>query len=240
MSDTPFEHFGLSCPDGGRFYVCEGSKVEFVGCCTSDPCKDKKGECPQENLRTSSFNTDSYEDLAPQSCDDDREQKIWFTCKYNSPPFMGCCNENACAELGCNRTDLVPAKLSDDPSLRARFLDPSGESPTSTPDSDSDDGGLSSGAIAGIAIGAVVGALIILGLIFWRFFWLPKKRKQSQDQKQDPNQSQSQMQNVQPGVGNVPTPWVHDQSQYSASPQSPYAGELFPPYDRTMPLSPKD
>ncbi|KAF7548027.1 hypothetical protein G7046_g8814 [Stylonectria norvegica] len=194
MSTDAFQHFGLSCPNGGRFFICQDSAVEFIGCCTSDPCADKKGVCPDEDLRTSSFNTDSYDDLAPQACDDPRGNDIWFTCKFNTPPFLGCCDSNPCANGSCPQTDLVPAKLSGDKTARMAFLNPEGTASAtssatksatasaSTSAASDDDGGLGTGAIAGIAVAAgVVGLCILAGLI-WRLCWVPRKRRQNQGQ----------------------------------------------------------
>ncbi|KAJ9161911.1 hypothetical protein NKR19_g1800 [Coniochaeta hoffmannii] len=67
----PFSTFGLSCPSGGSFYICQNNKTEFIGCCTADPCLDGSGSCPQANLRNASFSADSYDGLKPQDCAED-------------------------------------------------------------------------------------------------------------------------------------------------------------------------
>lgn len=43
MVYNPVDVFGLSCPWGGSFYVCENCDVHFLGCCASDPGKDGSG-----------------------------------------------------------------------------------------------------------------------------------------------------------------------------------------------------
>ncbi|KAJ3454571.1 hypothetical protein MRS44_013171 [Fusarium solani] len=102
------------------------------GCCTSDPCGPGNGTCPDGSLRASSFNADAYEDLPTQDCDDARGTDIWYSCKFNNPPFMGCCAENACANGGCSRSRLVPAKLSENENHRLGFLEPDSSGSTST------------------------------------------------------------------------------------------------------------
>lgn len=174
-NSKPYEAFGLSCPSGGNFYVCQGNATEFIGCCTTNPCADGSGKCPTADLRTSSFSADSYEDLPRQDCDDSRSFNIWYTCKFNQPPFVGCCNTNPCAEGSCPREDLVPAKLSGDTNLREAFLSPtvSGSSASSTATAESQiqvthNGGLSAGAIAGIVAGAAVVVILVVGVLMYR------------------------------------------------------------------------
>ncbi|ROV97517.1 hypothetical protein VSDG_04545 [Cytospora chrysosperma] len=65
---NPIDTLGLSCPNGGDFYVCQDSKLQFLGCCASDPCADGSGHCPQSDLRYSSFDTDTYDNISTQSC----------------------------------------------------------------------------------------------------------------------------------------------------------------------------
>ncbi|ROW11344.1 hypothetical protein VMCG_01044 [Cytospora schulzeri] len=59
MSINPIDTLGLSCPNGGEFYVCQNSEIQFLGCCASDPCADGSGSCPKSDLRYSSFDTDN-------------------------------------------------------------------------------------------------------------------------------------------------------------------------------------
>lgn len=217
MGESPQEYFGLSCPGNGKFYICEGAEAEFIGCCTSDPCADGKGTCPDEDLWGASFNAAAYEDLATQDCDDPRGTEIWYTCKFTNPPFMGCCSENPCAGNGCARSKVVPAMLSPNERNRELFLAPAGNSSTRTVESSTDlssktasstssgtgspsasstgepedDGGLSSGAVAGISIAATLGALVIIGFLIWKFWLVPRRRKQGEQMAQvGPNEYQ--------------------------------------------------
>ena len=184
-NSKPYEAFGLSCPSGGNFYICQGNATEFIGCCTTNPCADGSGKCPTEDLRTSSFSADSYEDLPRQDCDDSRSFNIWYTCKFNQPPFVGCCNTNPCAEGSCPKEDLVPAKLSGDTGLRQLFLSPTvtGSSASSTATAESQvqvthNGGLSAGAIGGIVAGAAVVLIMVVGALMYRCGFNAKWRRE--------------------------------------------------------------
>ncbi|KAG7149052.1 hypothetical protein HYQ46_002055 [Verticillium longisporum] len=153
MSDNQYDKggLGLSCPEGGHFYICEGDATEFIGCCNSNPCGDNDGNCPTSDLRVSSFSSDRYANIPAQSCDDARGARIWWTCRDNKPPFLGCCASNPCGE-GCPQDHLIAAVLG-------------GSS------------GLSSGAIAGIAIGAAAG-IAILAVIIWACFRRARKSRE--------------------------------------------------------------
>ena len=170
---------GASCPKGGTFYTCQDSATEFLGCCTSNPCTaEAGGKCPQNNIRPTSFSSDSYDEILPQKCDSSEPEALWYACKFNNPPFMGCCKSNPCASGSCPAKDLAAAVLADEPDNRQIFLGeastPTMEvakaSPTSqsnitqssAPTTGSSGGGLSTGAIAGIAAG---GAVLVLALI---------------------------------------------------------------------------
>ncbi|TLS31458.1 hypothetical protein PpBr36_03479 [Pyricularia pennisetigena] len=201
---SPFQAFGLSCPAGGKFYVCETGS-EFIGCCASDPCN--LTGCPRSDLRTSSFSPDEYSSLPAQECED--RNSLWYTCAFNVPPFMGCCKTNPCADprTSCPTSRLGAAKLSSHSSFRERFLHPSPRSsdakPTSTstsaPDgppssgaapntqgatpspeaaaSNDDNSGLSTGTIAGIAIGVSILVLVAIAVIIWKCGWSAGKRR---------------------------------------------------------------
>lgn len=118
MSD-PVSKLGLNCPAGGDFYICQGNSTQFLGCCTSDPCSDGKGECPQDDLRYSSFNESTYADIQPQECANSTAGS-WYTCSETDSPFLGCCSTNACDD-GCPTEDLLAAKLSDNEKSAAIF-----------------------------------------------------------------------------------------------------------------------
>ncbi|KAH7163433.1 hypothetical protein B0J13DRAFT_37011 [Dactylonectria estremocensis] len=189
-----YQYFGLSCSDGGSFYICEDAEIEFMGCCTSDPCSDGSGVCPDGKLRASTFNKDSYEDMPPQECAEADLPSLWYTCAFITPPFLGCCAENPCVTGSCSRSNVTTAVLSSDEGNRQDFLEPDGADSSTTSSStssasasastsaaaDNDDGSvtLSAGAVAGIAAGAGVIALLLLGFLIWKFWWVPRKRKQ--------------------------------------------------------------
>ncbi|RMJ12898.1 hypothetical protein CDV36_007437 [Fusarium kuroshium] len=190
---SPREHWGLSCPNGGKFYICEEDDTQFVGCCVSDPCGTNKGKCPDGDLRATSFDKDLYAELPAQDCDSSQGTDNWYTCAFTDPPFLGCCSQNACGS-GCPRNRLVGAKLSDIENNRLDFLEPranttettastgtatSTSSSTSEPTNDSDDSGLSTGATAGIAVGAAVVGVLAIILLAWIFWWKPRQKKKN-------------------------------------------------------------
>ncbi|KAK0730150.1 hypothetical protein B0H67DRAFT_548159 [Lasiosphaeris hirsuta] len=194
MADT-YKYFGLSCPSGGSFYICQGNTTEFIGCCTTDPCTAAyNGRCPAANLRASSFSADSYTDLPRQDCDDDKSFEIWYTCKFNKPPFMGCCASNPCASGSCAAKDLRPAKLSAEPDLRANFLraDASASTTSASPTASgtstataatavpalSGSTGLSGGAIGGIVVGAAVIVVIVVAAVMYKCGWHARRKKE--------------------------------------------------------------
>lgn len=157
-----------SCPSGGRFYVCDKAPKRFLGCCTVNPC-DRGGDCPKGNLTTTTFSADLFEEIPPQDCIGAPGSKSWFTCKANSPPFMGCCSDNPCRSKppGCPAGKLIPARLSDNQTNAAVFLaSPSTPSPTPPPPAAAK--GLHPGAIAGIAVGGLLVIALIAGLLLWR------------------------------------------------------------------------
>ncbi|VUC29621.1 unnamed protein product [Clonostachys rosea] len=153
------DRLSVDCKEGGSFYVCQDKPVQFIGCCTLDPCKTDDGNCPTENLRNTTFDKLHYSQFKAQGCLSDDPQDIFYTCANTSPPFMGCCAQNACQSDGCAAANLSSAVLSKNKENASVFL------PTET-----NSRALSPGATAGIAIGAVVGSLVIivLGLMWFR------------------------------------------------------------------------
>ena len=124
MQATSLSPLGLSCPKGGRFYICLNNQTEFIGCCTSDPCADDSGRCPDDDLRPASFSSDSYEDLPKQDCASSEIDVAWYTCSAIPIPFLGCCKDiNPCSHGSCPRELLSPAILSSDPEERQVFVD---------------------------------------------------------------------------------------------------------------------
>ncbi|EWZ35581.1 uncharacterized protein FOBCDRAFT_322939 [Fusarium oxysporum Fo47] len=183
-------HWGLSCPNGGSFYICEDDDTQFIGCCVNDPCGRNNGTCPDGDLRATTFNSDKYSQLPQQDCDNSQGVDNWYSCAHTDPPFLGCCSQNACSS-GCPRSRLAPAKLSEVENSRLNFLHPSQSesstassvsttasttaSSTSTVDANESDG-LGTGAAAGIAVGASVGGLTVLILVAWLFWWKPRQK----------------------------------------------------------------
>ncbi|OTB06774.1 hypothetical protein M426DRAFT_318485 [Hypoxylon sp. CI-4A] len=167
---------GLSCPSRGKFYVCDTAKIQFLGCCTVDPCADGSGICPQSALAPSSFSSDHYDSISVQNCAAPHNASNWYTCK-SSQPFMGCCNSNPCQNDGCPTSDLLAATLSDDADAAQVFLSSSSTpSPTSTPDSSSGYS-LPLGAILGIALGGAALVAIVLAIVAYRCGWIARNKR---------------------------------------------------------------
>lgn len=186
---NPFTSLGLSCPSGGDFYICQGSKIEFLGCCITNPCADGSGVCTRNNLRISSFSFDKFGDIPPQACTNSINSS-WYTCQRGDPPFMGCCQNDACASF-CPMHYLFPAKLSSDSKSRSAFLTASSTpSSTSVPNNTSTSDpakqtaasavSLSPGAIAGIVIGVLLLVLaIVVGCAFmFKRGWYARREKE--------------------------------------------------------------
>lgn len=180
MSDTSvIAKLGLSCPEGGSFYVCKGAKTQFLGCCTVDPCSDGTGDCPQDSLRYSSYSKDSYISIPSENCASPHNSSSWYTCSNAEPPFLGCCASNPCND-GCSQDDLLAARVDDDPSNASVFLTATASSATSSTTSTSDgenSTSLSTGAIVGVAIGSSFAALIAAVLLFFCYKRRERSRK---------------------------------------------------------------
>ncbi|KAK7961116.1 hypothetical protein PG988_012330 [Apiospora saccharicola] len=174
--DNPISKFGLSCPTGGKFYICQDSPTQFLGCCDINPCKNN-GICPDNSLFNSSFSKSNYDDTLPEACVTDG---LWYTCSGTTPPFIGCCLENPCQQGTCSPDKLRAAKLSSNQTEAAPFLTSAAAStPTSssisssntaspTPlASDSNSKSFPVGAIVGIVIGAVL-AIAVIAFLIWR------------------------------------------------------------------------
>lgn len=100
--------FQPSCPAGGEFYACDyGSR--FVGCCASKPCVNG---CDSSLLKPSSFQKEKYADIPGALCPGG---SLWYKCAGTTPPFMGCCKTNPCAQNGCPSEDLKAATLVSNP-----------------------------------------------------------------------------------------------------------------------------
>ncbi|KAJ8112136.1 hypothetical protein ONZ43_g5461 [Nemania bipapillata] len=100
-SEDPRIKFGLSCPEGGNFFICEHTSTRFIGCCGVDPCTSQAdGLCPSQNLYDASFSSATGVMFLPQSCADPYNSSIWYTCNNARPPFLGCCMNDPCNN-GC-------------------------------------------------------------------------------------------------------------------------------------------
>lgn len=194
MSKSPIDTYSLGCPVGGKFYICQGNATQFIGCCTTDPCADGQGTCPQ--IEPSTFNKAAYQMILPQDCADPKAN--WYTCSALSTPFMGCCKSNACTNTGgCPGPDLVAAQLGNDTQARyfltatasasatSSTAKPTGASSTGisaaaatttaasssgtaapASGSPSTTSGLSPGAKAGLGVGAVA-LVALVGVLFF-------------------------------------------------------------------------
>lgn len=200
---------GASCAanDGGSFYVCEGKEVEFIGCCTVDPCKTSNGNCPRESLRNTTYSVTSHDLIPAQLCVSSDANDQWWTCGFVKPPFMGCCGINVCQNEGCPADKLTSAKLNPDFEKSKIFR---------TEDSSSNK--LSKGAIAGIVVGAVAGLVLILGLLF--FFWKRRQATKNAEQQAQPR-----------GLGNQQEMSFHNNGQAHIM-ESPH-NKLVSPYTST-------
>ncbi|KAK2672393.1 hypothetical protein RAB80_012472 [Fusarium oxysporum f. sp. vasinfectum] len=124
MSDyDPVKELGLTCPYGGIFYICADDPDRFIGCCTINPCGARKGLCPDQNLRSASFNATLQHEFLPQACINDNVDVSWYTCAGNALPFLGCCAVDPCLRGVCPQGDLRAAKLSDKAKNAQEFLD---------------------------------------------------------------------------------------------------------------------
>ncbi|KAI4868417.1 hypothetical protein F4820DRAFT_124740 [Hypoxylon rubiginosum] len=201
MSNTsnPIEYFGLSCPAGGDFYICQDSRERFIGCCDVDPCADGSGRCPSSGLYPAGFDTSRYDEISVQDCASPGTSQNWFTC--TNGPFMGCCRSNPCGDGSCPTDDLVAAKLSDDPENASIFLTSSSAtsssstisastSPTSsatpTPASSNHADTSNSGSETPVAkiVGGTVGGVAALILIICFVFLYMRRRAADAREKQ--------------------------------------------------------
>ncbi|WKT48644.1 hypothetical protein QSH57_013574 [Fusarium oxysporum f. sp. vasinfectum] len=124
MSDyDPVKDLGLTCPYGGILYICADDPDRFIGCCTINPCGARKGLCPDQNLRSASFNATLQHEFLPQACINDNVDVSWYTCAGNALPFLGCCAVDPCLRGVCPQGDLRAAKLSDKAKNAQEFLD---------------------------------------------------------------------------------------------------------------------
>ncbi|KAI0182457.1 hypothetical protein EV127DRAFT_492466 [Xylaria flabelliformis] len=195
-SDDPRVKFGLSCPEGGDFHICQDSSTRFIGCCDVDPCTTElDGKCPIPNLFNASFSAASGVEFLPQSCATPFNSSTWFTCTYARPPFLGCCTNDPCNN-GCVVGNLIPATLSEDPANAAQFILPktttttatttsSGPSPTATSDEVPESSSKRIGTIVGTSLTGVVILLLVIGA----YLWLKRREEAQEEQARQPGGS---------------------------------------------------
>ncbi|KAI8953202.1 hypothetical protein F4801DRAFT_598246 [Xylaria longipes] len=175
-SDDPRVKFGLSCPEGGDFYICQDSPTRFIGCCDVNPCtQELDGRCPTPSLFNASFSATSGVKFLPQSCVNPFNSSIWYTCADARPPFLGCCTNDPCNN-GCLAGHIVPATLSEDPANASQFMSPkttTGSSPS--PTATSDEVGESSNKRIGTIVGASLAGVVILLLVIGAYLWLKRR-----------------------------------------------------------------
>ncbi|KAF2423769.1 hypothetical protein EJ08DRAFT_421975 [Tothia fuscella] len=118
MSSSFVQDAKLSCPSGGKWYVCDSTqKTKFVGCCTKDPCSEG---CAQSDIRPASFDPTFNGTFADQRCD---IGSAFYTCAKTDPPFLGCCKSNPCSAPSgkCPGPNLTQTFLSDNATAAADF-----------------------------------------------------------------------------------------------------------------------
>ncbi|KAI1425668.1 hypothetical protein F5Y12DRAFT_354185 [Xylaria sp. FL1777] len=189
-SDDPRVKFGLSCPTGGNFYICQDSPTRFVGCCGVDPCAPgRNGECPMSELFNASFSADSGVMFLPQSCADPFNSSSWYTCDDALPPFLGCCTNNPCNN-GCSAGHLVPAILSEDPKNASQLMLPetTTTAPATTvtssatitsmlPAGTESSAPNSTSARAGMIAGISVAGVVVLLLVITAYLWVERRKQ---------------------------------------------------------------
>ncbi|KAI1273660.1 hypothetical protein F5Y07DRAFT_251583 [Xylaria sp. FL0933] len=122
MDYDPISYLGLYCPSGGDFYICQGNRNQFLGCCDVDPCDGNGGLCPVSAIHPSSFDRDKYSEIPPQSCISSTRNGLWYTCSAG-PTFLGCCVSNPCNNDGvCPQNNLVGAVLNGNQNSASVFL----------------------------------------------------------------------------------------------------------------------
>ncbi|CAG7562552.1 unnamed protein product [Fusarium equiseti] len=120
---TAIDYWGFRCPKGGDFYICENAWIEFIGCCNSDPCADGTGIC-QNGVEPLSFDRKNSYKLPLQTCLSSSSSDNFYLCWGTSPPFMGCCGQNACGN-GCPAAQPGTALLSLNETSRRDLFYPS-------------------------------------------------------------------------------------------------------------------
>ncbi|KAI1177215.1 hypothetical protein F4777DRAFT_543243 [Nemania sp. FL0916] len=194
-SSDPRIKFGLSCPKGGQFYICQDSPTRFIGCCDVNPCTpERNGECPKSSLFDASFSAASGTIWLPQSCASPFNSSTWYTCTNAEPPFLGCCLNNPCNN-GCAAGNLIPATLSEDPKNAEQLLLPitttatsaspsltatTSATPSPTATGVKTEGGSNNSRI-GVIVGTSLAGVIILLLVIAAYLWTNRRRQARYD-----------------------------------------------------------
>lgn len=128
---------GLSCPQGGRFWICANMPTRFLGCCRSNPCGTSLGACPDDDLEPAAWGADAAGKVPDQLCaggnnNNDNNNSgngsgngsrgSWYACNGTRTAFLGCCVEDACKSGTCKRESLRAARLRDDAESMDVFL----------------------------------------------------------------------------------------------------------------------
>ncbi|KAI0147138.1 hypothetical protein GGR57DRAFT_506118 [Xylariaceae sp. FL1272] len=229
----PDARLGLSCPEGGEFYVCKDAKTRFVGCCDLDPCKDGTGICNPNEIKPAAFNAEAASLLLPQSCygkSQTDKTGLWYSCSVTNPTFLGCCSLNPCHENGCGANDLVAGALSDNATRAAPFLGPvpisistetlsntpttSSEQPPSTPTNTQgtgDDTDTKRNSHTDILVSVPITAGILLAIALFFYFRNRRQQKRSRYQErgrniplEPPTQPQEELKTM-PYIPSAPT-----------------------------------
>lgn len=175
----------FKCSAGGDFYICYGAWFQFIGCCTSDPCADGLGICPDGHLRPAHrvWTADSH---FPYSldCMSQSAGVAMLTCKSNYS-FFGCCEDfNTLYKLKCDVDDLYAWRCAENKTALTMLSSnlSSGNDvlnysriPEPTPlvfatSAAHHRSGSSLARVTGICVGGILLALLVLGML-WRFWY---------------------------------------------------------------------
>ncbi|KAH6884153.1 hypothetical protein B0T10DRAFT_579538, partial [Thelonectria olida] len=107
------------CPDGGDFYICFGSWLNFIGCCASDPCTNGPGVCPDEHLRTTTYNATALRDISSifWKCFSGTASTKTFSCRNSKPAarfrlrstYVPVLSQTSSADTASESKDYIPA-----------------------------------------------------------------------------------------------------------------------------------
>ncbi|CAH0045403.1 unnamed protein product [Clonostachys solani] len=195
INSTAIREYGFSCPSGGHVHICERAKVEFIGCCASDPCAGDEGICPDDHLRPMSYLTTRQFGYLPLKCVDTSKKAKFQTCWgiYPGLTFVGCCEttlyggDTGTYSCNCAQQSLAPMMLDEGSrkiifNLETETSQDSGniglklDNWEQTPSTSAmlSWGNLRNADVGGLAIGAVL-FLILLPAVFLKVMWKARK-----------------------------------------------------------------